>query len=55
MASKGTGFWLIVALMLILSVTTIFETAIRAIVRMVGFGSIASRRRRLREATLARR
>ena len=43
--NTGTGFWVVLALMVILSIVAIFEVAIRFMSRRTGFARTASRQR----------
>jgi hypothetical protein len=53
--NNGTGFWVIVVLMVILSIAAIIEAAIRFIAHRAGLTHTTSPLRRRREATLRHR
>jgi len=50
--NNGTGFWVIVALMLVMSIVAVVEAAIRFVSRKIGFASKVSARRRWHETAL---
>jgi hypothetical protein len=53
--NNGTGFWVIVALMLVLSIVAIIEAAVRFVFRRIGSAHTASTQRRWRETALGHR
>jgi hypothetical protein len=53
--NTGTGFWVVLALMVILSIVAIFEAAVRFISHKIGFRHMASPRHQRRAAALHHR
>ena len=53
--NTGTGFWVVLALMVILSIVAIFEAAVRFISHKLGFKRMASPRHQWRAAALHHR
>lgn len=54
MSNNGTGFWMIVALMLIFSIVALIEAAIRFVSARIQRSPIKSERRRWQLASLQR-